>query len=130
MVSPVSSFTILIVEDDQAMAQMCAKLIRRRGYAAVIADSCVDALSIVRTPGDVDAVVSDVQMPQMSGFEFLSRVREFNADIPVILMTGYTNIVSSAEALALGATDYLAKPFSPATLICSLEKAFLHRPAV
>ena len=111
------------------MAQMCAKLIRRRGHAAVIADSCLDALSIVQSSARVDAVVSDIQMPLMSGIEFLAKVREIDADLPVILMTGYATSTGSAEALSLGATDYLSKPFNPVALIDSLERAF-QRPAV
>jgi DNA-binding NtrC family response regulator len=128
MVSSLSPYKVLIVEDDNALAQMCAKLVRRRGHSAVIAGSCVDALSIVRATGDVDAVVTDVQMPQMSGIEFLAKVRELDASLPVILMTGYASSVDSREALSLGATDYLSKPFNADTFIGSLERAFLPRP--
>ena len=119
-----SQLKVLIVEDDNAMAQMCAKLIRRSGHSAVIANSGRDALAIVRTGGDVDAVVSDVQMPQMSGIELLARVREFNSEIPVILMTGYANVVTSDETRLLGATDYLSKPFNAEALVGSLERVF------
>ena len=122
-----SPLKVLIVEDDNAMAQMCAKLIRRRGHSAVIAGSCQDALLIVRTSRDVDAVLSDIQMPHMSGIELLAKVREFDSHLPIILMTGYADVVSSAEAMSLGATDYLSKPFNADTLICSLERAFLQR---
>jgi DNA-binding NtrC family response regulator len=118
---------ILIVEDDGAMAQMCAKLIRRRGHSAIIAESGQHALAIVKAGRGVDAVITDVQMPHMSGIELLSKLREFNTHLPVILMTGYTNVVSAAEALALGAADYLSKPFHPETLIGSLERCFPKR---
>ena len=121
------SLNVLIVEDDNAMAQMCAKLIRRRGHSAVIAGSCHEALRILAARGDVDAVISDVQMPQMSGIELLAQLREINVQIPVILMTGYTNIVSADEAVTLGAADYLSKPFDAETLIGSLERSFLKR---
>ena len=121
------SLNVLIVEDDNAMAQMCAKLIRRRGHSAIIAGSSQAALEIVRAGRDVDAVLSDIQMPQMSGIELLARVRELNTQLPVILMTGYTNLVGAAEAIALGAADYLSKPFNAETLIGSLEGCFLKR---
>ncbi len=123
------SLNVLIVEDDSAMAQMCAKLIRRRGHSAVIAESCRDALEIVKRGGEIDAVLSDIQMPQMSGFELLAELRQFSTELPVILMTGYSNLVSSSEALALGAADYLAKPFDAKTLIGSLERCFPKRVA-
>src|SRR5215470_4052184 len=106
---------VLIVEDDNAMAQMCAKLIRRRGHTVVIAGSGQDA--------DIDVVISDVQMPQMSGMQLLVRLRALDANLPIILMTGHANLLSPSEALALGAADYIMKPFEPETLICSLERA-------
>jgi len=116
-------YKVLIVEDDNAMAQMCAKLIRRQGHSALIAGSCQDALTIVRATGDVDAVLSDVQMPEMTGLELLAHLREFSAALPVILMTGYTTADGSNAAMSLGATDYISKPFDADTLIGSLERA-------
>jgi two-component system C4-dicarboxylate transport response regulator DctD len=121
------SLNVLIVEDDHAMAQMCAKLIRRRGHFPIIAGSGQDALQILQIGRNVDAVISDIQMPQMSGIELLAQVRDINAQIPVILMTGYTNVVSATEAVSLGAADNLSKPFDSETLIGSLERSFLKR---
>jgi len=120
------SRNVLIVEDDAAMAQMCAKAIRRRGHSAVVAQSCRDAVAMVRA-GSVDVVISDVHMPQMSGIELLAQLQEIDAQLPVILMTGYNNIVSADEAVTLGAADYLSKPFNPETLIGSIERSFLKR---
>jgi DNA-binding NtrC family response regulator len=121
---------VLIVDDDNAMSQMCAKLIRRHGHTAVIADSGAGAMAIVRSDADIAAVLTDIQMPHMSGIELLTQLRAFDVDLPVILMTGYTNIVSSAEARLLGAADYLSKPFDAKTLIGSLERAFRTSPSV
>ena len=118
------SRNVLIVEDDNALAEMCAKLIRRRGHSALIANSAHDALEIVQTGAEVDAVVSDIQMPRMSGIELLAQLRGFDAELPIILMTGGESAVSAAEALSLGATDYLSKPFPAETLIGSLERSF------
>src|SRR5262249_1819496 len=77
---------VLIVEDDNAMAQMCAKLIRRRGHTVVIAGSGQDALAMIRQAADIDVVISDVQMPQMSGMQLLVRLRALDANLPIILM--------------------------------------------
>src|SRR6185436_20545943 len=125
-----ASRKVLIVEDDAAMAQMCAKLVRRRGHLAVIAATCQEALTILRDASDVDVVLSDIQMPNMSGIELLLQLRRLDPHLPIILMTGYTNVVSAAEALALGAADYLSKPFNASTLIGSLERAFETRRAI
>jgi DNA-binding NtrC family response regulator len=114
---------VLIVEDDDAMAQMCAKLIRRHGHTALIAHCGQDALALVRAAQDIDVVISDVQMPQMTGIQLLVSLHALDATLPIILMTGYAHVFSISEALALGAADCITKPFEPETLIGSLERA-------
>lgn len=121
---------VLIVDDDNAMAQMCAKLIRRRGHSAVIACSSQDALAIVRAAGDVDVVITDVQMPHMTGLQLVAGIRKIARDLPIILMTGYASVVSPSQAAALGATDYITKPFDAETLLGSLERAIRTREHV
>ena len=118
---------VLIVEDDNALAQMCAKLIRRRGYSAVVACCCRDALAIVQTAQDVDVVISDVQMPGMSGLQLLARLHAIDGALPIILMTGQAGVLNADEAHALGAVECLAKPFDSDTLLCSVERAFRMR---
>lgn len=124
-----TSVKVLIVEDDIALAQMCAKLIQRQGHATLIAYSCQEALAIVDSNPDLAAVLTDVQMPHMSGIELLASLQELNSQLPVILMTGFANVVTSAEAVSLGAADYLSKPFDAETLIASLDRAFRFSPA-
>ena len=121
---------VLIVEDDNAMAQMCAKLIRRHGHTVLIASSGQDALAMVREAGDIDVVISDVQMPHMNGVQLLARLHEIDATLPIILMTGYAHLLNPSQALALGAADYIMKPFEPETLIGSLERAMCLRDAI
>jgi DNA-binding NtrC family response regulator len=118
---------VLIVEDDNAMARMCAKLIQRRGHSVLVACSSQDALSIVRNVHDVDVVVSDVQMPEMSGIQLIARLRAIDGTLPIILMTGYANVLTPSQAVALGATDYITKPFDSETLLVSVERAFRMR---
>jgi DNA-binding response OmpR family regulator len=118
---------VLLVEDDQAMAQMCAKLIRRRGHLAIVAHTCQEAVHIVSAFDDIDIVVSDIQMPEMSGIQLLARLRAMNQTLPVVLMTGYGHTVSSAQVLAMGAADYLIKPFEPDTFLACLERATTSR---
>ena len=114
---------VLIVEDDNAMAQMCAKLIRRHGHHVVIAASGQDALAMVREGRDIDVVITDIQMPKMSGMQLIALLRALDSTLPVILMTGYAQLLSPSEALEIGAVDYIMKPFEPETLIGSLERA-------
>lgn len=121
--SHVAPLKVLIVEDDWAMAQMCAKLIRRRGHLPIVAISCRDAERIVIGGGDIDVVVSDVQMPEMGGMQLLARLRAMKQELPVVLMTGYGHLFDAQQAVALGASDCLIKPFDPALLVAALERA-------
>ena len=118
-----SRMKVLIVEDDNAMAQMCAKLIRRRGHSVLIAGSAQDALAILREGRDIDVVLSDVHMPQMSGVQLLDRLRALDATVPIIFMTGYSQLLSPSEAQEIGAADYIMKPFDPDILLGTLERA-------
>lgn len=113
---------VLIVEDDNAMAQMCAKLVRRRGHSIRLAGSGQEALAIIGEGKAIDVVVSDVEMPQMSGIQLLVRLRALDETLPIILMTGYTPVVNASQALALGAADYIVKPFDPEAFIDILER--------
>jgi len=113
---------VLIVEDDNSMAQMCAKLVRRRGHTSCLAGSAEEALEIIDTDKGIDVVVSDVNMPRMSGLQLVERLRALDETLPVVLMTGYTQIVNASQALALGAADYLIKPFDSETFIACLER--------
>ena len=123
-----SRLKVLIVEDDNAMAQMCAKLIQRRGHSAIIACSCLDAIAIVRDARDIDVVISDVQMPNMTGFQLLASLHTIDENLPVILMTGYAQLLSSNQAMALGAADYIMKPFDADAFVHSVERATRSRP--
>ena len=114
---------VLVVEDDNSMAQMCAKLIRRRGHSAIVAPNCRDAVRIVSSGNDIDVVVSDVQMPEMDGIQLLAQLRSLKQTLPVVLMTGYGHVSSQAQILALGATDYILKPFDPDAFVACVERA-------
>jgi DNA-binding NtrC family response regulator len=114
---------VLLVEDDQAMARMCAKLIHRRGHCAVVARSSEEAVRIVSDSDDIDVVVSDVQMPEMNGIQLLARLQTMKNTLPVVLMTGYGHLVSSAQVLAMGAAGYIIKPFEPDVFVDCVERA-------
>jgi DNA-binding response OmpR family regulator len=120
----------LLVEDDQPLAQMCAKLIRRRGHSVVIACCCHDAERIVSGVTDIDVVVSDIQMPEMSGIQLLARLRALNQSLPVILMTGCDAVPSPARVLEMGASAYIIKPFEPDAFVACIERARRSSPNV
>ena len=108
--------TILVVEDDQALAEALQDTLATAGYNVVLAENGRLALGQLEETS-VDLVVSDINMPQMSGDALLKRVKTLYPDIPVILMTAYGTIEQAVDAMRDGAVDYMVKPFEAEVLI-------------
>jgi len=110
---------IAIVEDDDALREALCETAALAGYRVrECADgvSCLDALE----EGDIELVISDVQMAPMSGLELLREIRRRNRDLPVLMMTAYGSVQTAIDAMKQGATDYLLKPFEAEVLVASL----------
>ncbi|MBW8040645.1 MAG: sigma-54-dependent Fis family transcriptional regulator [Planctomycetes bacterium] len=114
--------SILVVEDDTAMRQSCAKLFRLEGYDVAEAPSAADALDKISKRGDFDIVLTDIKMPEMDGMALLKEIKSLDSRIEVILMTGYGSIKSAIEAMKHGAADYITKPFDTDELLITVSK--------
>nr|WP_320012623.1 sigma-54 dependent transcriptional regulator [uncultured Desulfobulbus sp.] len=117
--------TILIVDDEPNYQIVLAELLKDEGYEVFTADSGKAGLPTVYST-DLDLVISDMKMPGMDGIEFLAKIKEFNRELPVILITAYAEVDKAVEAMRLGAFTYLAKPFSNQQLLASVTKAIEH----
>ena len=117
--------TILIVDDEPNYQIVLAELLKDEGYEVFTADSGTAGLPIVYST-DLDLVISDMKMPGMDGIEFLAKIKEYNRELPVILITAYAEVEKAVEAMRLGAFTYLAKPFSNQQLLASVTKAIEH----
>jgi len=117
--------TILVVDDEPNYLIVLAELLRDEDYEVFTADSATAALPIVRDT-DLDLVLSDMKMPGMDGIAFMKKIKEFNKNLPVILITAYAEVEKAVEAMHLGAFTYLAKPFSNDQLLASIRKAIEH----
>ncbi len=117
--------TILVVDDEPNYLIVLSELLRDENYEVFTADSGLAGLKIAREV-DLDLVISDMKMPGMDGIELLTRLKEFNRRLPVILITAYAEVGKAVEAMHLGAFTYLAKPFSNEALVASVRKAVEH----
>lgn len=108
--------TILVVEDDQALAEALQDTLTEAGYNVIVAVNGRMALTELET-NTVNLIVSDINMPQMSGDVLLKRVKTFYPNIPVVLMTAYGTIEQAVDAMRDGAIDYMVKPFEAEVLI-------------
>ncbi|MDB9822969.1 response regulator [Deltaproteobacteria bacterium] len=113
---------VLIVDDEKKFRDTTKKLLERRGYQAIIAESGEDAVRMLEENPDV--IVLDIRMPGMDGHEALKAIRRRTPDIPVIMLTGHGEMASAQEALDEGAFDYLTKPCEMDVLSAKITEAY------
>jgi two-component system, OmpR family, response regulator len=119
---------VLIVEDEVKMAGLLRRGLREEGLAADVARTGDDAFWMARAT-EYDAIVLDVMLPGVDGFEVCRRLREAGAWSPVLMLTARDGVDDRVSGLDAGADDYLTKPFSFAELLARL-RALARRPPV
>ncbi|NUM88472.1 MAG: sigma-54-dependent Fis family transcriptional regulator [Bdellovibrionales bacterium] len=117
-----NSRTILVVDDEESIREFLQIMLKREGWKVESAESAVKALRILEKQS-FDAVISDISMPDMSGIELLTKIRQSKPNLPVIVITAFGSTESAVEAMKLGASDYLTKPFEVHELKLCLEEA-------
>jgi EAL domain-containing protein (putative c-di-GMP-specific phosphodiesterase class I)/CheY-like chemotaxis protein len=105
---------VLIVDDEDALRDAYAEMLRDEGYEVETARSSAEAIDVLDLlqRSELDLVLSDIQMPGMSGVQLLRAVRERDLDLPVVLITGSPAVDTAARAVEYGALRYLVKPVS------------------
>src|SRR5438093_2367638 len=99
---------ILVVDDEQSMAQFMAIVLRKEGYQVSTVQNGRDALEKVKTDG-LDVVITDIRMPGMDGIQLLQGIKKYDPSLPVVIMTAYASQQSAIDAVNLGAFQYLIK---------------------
>jgi len=117
--------TVLLAEDDAAIAEPLSRALQREGYEVSVADDGLVALEHVRG-GGVDLLVLDLGLPGMDGLEVCRRIRLEVPDLPVLMLTARTDEVDFVVGLDAGADDYVGKPFRLAELLARV-RALLRR---
>lgn len=119
---PLKKGSLLIVDDDSDFRTALAEMLQNHGITVKTASNGNEALALLSAPA-VDAVLSDINMPDMNGLELLFHVRESGLDLPFVFLTGYADKERTIEALRLGAIDFLEKPFDAKQLVEVISKA-------
>ena len=120
--APVVKSRVLLVDDDLLVARGYERFLKSIGYAVETRDDGPAAVALFKEKG-FDVIISDVNMPGMSGLELLRAIREHDLDVPVIIMTGGPEVQSAIEAIEYGALRYLTKPIDPDTLAAIVGRA-------
>jgi len=106
---------ILIIDDDKLSLKIVKEILSKAGYKILEAENGEAGLSLVRSEHP-DLVVTDFQMPGIDGLEVLYEIRKLNIVLPVILLTGFGDVVLTIKSIQLGAFDFLEKPIDPVQL--------------
>jgi len=99
---------VLMVDDEKQFRATTKKILNKKGFETVLADSGEEAIDKLKENPDV--VILDIKMPGMDGHQALKEIKKISPDLPVIMLTGHGALPSAEEALTKGAFDYLTKP--------------------
>ncbi len=102
---------ILFVDDEEALVGMGQQMLESLGYEIVARTSSIDALKVFRTqPDKFDLVITDMTMPNMTGAELAKKIMRIRSDIPIVLCTGFSEVISEEKAKAIGIREFVMKP--------------------
>ncbi|MBZ0204022.1 MAG: sigma-54 dependent transcriptional regulator [Ignavibacteria bacterium] len=120
----INDIKILIVDDEENSTILLRKVLEKRGFEPVTENDSSNALKLIQNQEEqFDIIVSDLQMPEVSGIDLLKAKPE---ETLFIMITGYGSIDSAVESMKLGAFDYLGKPFNLDEFIIKVDKAVEH----
>lgn len=117
--------TILLAEDDDALRKLATTVLKHAGHVVQAAANGQEALDLLEAPGDPpDAIITDIMMPHLDGWEFVRRLRanERTALVPVLFLTQLNAYEDHVKGFRAGADDYLTKPYTPRELVSRVER--------
>jgi len=121
--------TILLVDDDASLRRVLAHHLTEAGYQVLTAANGKEGLDVF-TEKQVEMVITDIQMPELSGLELLRRISVMSPDVVVLVITAYGSIETAVEAMKLGAYDYITKPFNREELLLTVSKGLQYTALV
>jgi len=121
---PTGNERILVIDDEEQIIQMQKQLLERLGYKVTTRTSSLDAFETFKeSPGDFDLVITDMTMPNMTGIELSRSLMNIRPDIPVILCTGFSEIITEENAKAFGIREFVMKPILRNNIARAIRRA-------
>src|SRR6476660_3118433 len=114
--------TILIIDDDRDMCLLLKRFLSRHGFEVLESYSGKKALELLETV-EPDLVMCDFRLEDMEGNVLLAKIKEIYPQVPVIIITGYSDIKIAVEVMKMGAYDYITKPLFPDEILVTIKKA-------
>ncbi len=117
---------ILIVDDETSIRLTFEMFLGREGYGPITTAATIDEALIAIASQDFDLIISDIVLEGARGTDLLRKIRKTGIECPVVMITGFPNLDSAAEAVRYGAFDYISKPVNKETLLRFVRQALLH----
>lgn len=114
--------SVLVVDDEKSILEFLEIMLTREGYEVATAASAMEALAKLKARR-FDVIVTDISMPEMNGIELMAKTKQMHLHSAVVIMTAHGSTESAVEAMKLGATDYLTKPFQIGEMKVAIEGA-------
>lgn len=118
----IEQIRVMLIDDDDAVRDAVAEILARRGWRVDAFDNAEGGLAALKA-GEYDVVLTDINMPGLSGMDFLNKAKEAVPGVPVVMITGYPSIDMAVEAMKIGAVDFLTKPFKSEEIEIIVRKA-------
>ncbi len=118
---------LLLADDEPALLSLFRKVLEQAGFEVVTATDGADALATIQG-GGIELLVTDIEMPHMTGLELLRQVRQQVPTLPVIIMTGGSALKTVPTAVGLGVTQFLLKPVLPLQLVTTVRQVLARHP--
>jgi len=106
-----SKYTILVVEDEESLRSLIVSFLSKLGHSSLTAKDGVEALDKIKG-NKIDAVITDIKMPNMDGIILTSEISRQYPELPVMVMTAFDEEYSAGTAISVGAREFIKKPFS------------------
>jgi two-component system, NtrC family, response regulator HydG len=119
---------IIIIDDDVDICALLKRFFERKGYAVSTAFKAQEGLELIRA-NSYDVLLTDFRLPDMDGLEVIKNVRKIKSDLPIIVITGYSDVAQAIKAIRLGAYEYVTKPIYPEEILLHVQKAITSKSA-
>lgn len=115
---------ILVIEDDVAFCNLLEKFLTKNNYAVSTSYTAEEAKNKIKNE-TFDLVLTDLRLPDADGIWLLTEFKKINPALPIVLMTGYSDVNTAVKAIKNGAVDYISKPFNPEEVLLVIENALV-----
>ncbi|MFV5696739.1 sigma-54-dependent transcriptional regulator [Flavobacterium sp. ZT3R17] len=113
---------ILLIEDDVSFCKLLEKFLVKKSFLVMTAFTAEDAKIKINNE-EFDLIITDLRLPNYDGIELMTEFKKSHPTIPVVLMTGYSDVNTAVKAIKKGASDYISKPFNPEEVLLVISSA-------